>query len=493
MSLQKLADNWLSFSGGLKWRCVAPHYFCEVQNAGNIPVYSDAQTLAAIRQVRNFYMSRVSGLGVLDASGYGIDVLVANSFAESGGKVPSPLNTTDLQKVLDNATGNNIGAKLDGVARYVQNDRRTKALVRFEPGYKNPINTPGKVSLGAQQQLVSTAAWLQGINGAPTDAQVQNLVLKMPTDSKFTATLAATYFNKSYSKHNNQPPLMAACYNAGSLRESNDNPWKLRCTNNHIDRWVKYFNMSRSVAVGTQGTTSAKVSLDSAARQPKPAHLAEQVLPPAAPSNVNTKGKFSVEQIVAALNRKNINVRATDDKNYNLNIVGIRNSNARVNFFDDTLFVFWKFNGQYFTKQYHITTYPGLAYLGEKPANRLGTAILREGYYPGSHQIGFHKVTSPNRYEALVQRGNLTVYRDNNHDNKFDLKPSTLQTGNNFGVNIHHARAGGITVNVGPWSAGCQVFADYTQWMDFHDLFKKAQTNWGSSFSYILINQSDLQ
>jgi|GEM_PF-469069 len=490
MSLQKLADNWMRFGNGLQWRCKPPQYYCEVQNAGNVPVYTDKALTNRIREVRNFYAARIKDMGLMDSYGYGIDILVANSFAESSGTVPSPLNLPDVEKVYAAAMGS-VPMRLDAVAKHVRNTAGTKALAYFEPGYTDPVNTPRRISMGSHHQLISTAGWLQSGKNTTTQDQVANLVKRLPTDSRFSAGLAVTYFNKYHSRHQNQPPLMAACYNAGSLRESGDNAWNLRSTNNHIDRWVKYFNMSRAVANGA-AAAPPRTAIQAVQARVAAATGQSTVLPAIKATNVNTAARYSVEGITSVLNRKGYLIRTDDSKDHNLNLVGIRHNNARVNYFDDILFVFWKYKGQWNTRQYNITTYPGKDYLGEKTVNRLGTAILKEGQYPNSHQVGFHKASSPNRYEALVQRGKLTVYRDNNHDGKFDMRPETLDTGSGFGVNIHRGRAGGVTVNVGPYSAGCQVFASFEQWTEFHSLFKKAEANWGKNFHYTLINAGDL-
>lgn len=492
MSLQKLDNSWMRFGvGGIRWRCIAPRYFCEVLNEGNVPVYADKALMLRMKEVRSYYAQRMRNLGLVDSFGYGVDALVANVFAESSGVVPSPVDTVDLERDFAAAQGD-IGARLDNIARNLRGNKRTKQLVRMEHGYSNPVSSPNKISMGAHHALVSTAAWLQGTSRA-TPEQIRKLVLRLPSDSTFSAQVAVNYFNRTYSKHLNQPPLMAACYNAGSLRVSTSNSWNLQCTNNHIDRWVMYFNMSRSVVAGT--LVQAKVTpIVGMASSISASTLADQVvIPQSNARNINAGMKVSVERVIAALRRKNYPVFETDDNDYNLNIVGIRDDNARVNYFDDTLFVFWKYRGQWFSREYYITTYPGRDYLGEKMVNRKGTAILKEGHYKGSHKVGFHKQSSPGRYEALVQRGNLSVYRDNNHDGKFDLRSETIDTGAGFGVNIHRARAGGVTVNVGAYSAGCQVFAQYEQWVDFHSLFKKASANWGDTFSYTLINKKDLE
>ncbi len=47
---------------------------------------------------------------------------------------------------------------------------------------------------------------------------------------------------------NFEPPLVAAAYNAGSLRRSDENRWKLRSTGGHIDRFCLFFNDACFVA-----------------------------------------------------------------------------------------------------------------------------------------------------------------------------------------------------------------------------------------------------
>ena len=46
-----------------------------------------------------------------------------------------------------------------------------------------------------------------------------------------------------------------------------------------------------------------------------------------------------------------------------------------------------------------------------------GVAVLKPGQYRGSHKIRLHA----GKYPALGQQRNVTVYRDNNKDGKFDL------------------------------------------------------------------------
>ena len=176
----------------------------------------------------------------------------------------------------------------------------------------------------------------------------------------------------------------------------------------------------------------------------------------------------------------------TDTKPYNLNIIGIRNNNRIPNSFDDYIVVMWKYKGHWNFNKYEATTDPGLYYLNHH-LNPKGTAILKESQYFHSFCLGLHQ----GRYKALVQFMPLTVIRDFNKDNYLDFTSGKEEIGM-FGINIHRAKLNGKAVNVNQWSAGCQVFADSTQFNEFISLCEMAQKYWGKTFSYTLINFNDL-
>ena len=66
--------------------------------------------------------------------------------------------------------------------------------------------------------------------------------------------------------------------------------------------------------------------------------------------------------------------------------------------------------------------------------NSKGVAILKPGQYLKSHKLRLHG----GKYLALGQQNPLTVYRDNNRDDNYDLNESKTDTGL-FGINIHRA------------------------------------------------------
>jgi hypothetical protein len=247
MSLMSLDNGWKQFGNGRKWRCIGPAYRCEVDDEGNTPNYMHiSSTLAKLRRIKSFYLGRVT-LGILDEFGYGADVLTANSFTESLGTVPSPLSTSELRSVYNDAPGMDNGVKLDHVIRYISS--RAKYLERREPGYTNPLAKPDRVSVGSHHVLIATAVGLSAGSGQDSpearETRIADLICRLPAESRLAAEYAVKYFNRAYSKHLNQPPLLAATYNAGSPRPDSTNPWNLRQYGAHIDRWVAYFNTSR--------------------------------------------------------------------------------------------------------------------------------------------------------------------------------------------------------------------------------------------------------
>lgn len=209
----------------------------------------------------------------------------------------------------------------------------------------------------------------------------------------------------------------------------------------------------------------------------------------ATPQEIKTDGPVEiisedVKRICNALNNLNYKVFREDSKNYNLNIVGLRNENAEPNSFDDEIWVFWRFNNKWTLKKYKVTTDPGLSYL-QDPISESGTAILKEGQYHKAYRFGKHR----GKYEALVQSKPVTVIRDFNRDKKLDFSSGREQTGL-FGINIHRSSETGESAFVNNWSAGCQVFGKISEYNEFIGLCKKALGEWGDEFTYTLIRKN---
>ena len=179
------------------------------------------------------------------------------------------------------------------------------------------------------------------------------------------------------------------------------------------------------------------------------------------------------------------------NKGYDVNIVGVRNSNTKgrvTNAFDDCITISYKIEGEWQFHCFPCTTDPGSHWV-ENILNEKGVAILKPNQYRGSHKLRLHQ----GKYLALGQKKELTVYRDNDRDNNYDLNESKTDTGL-FGINIHRAtgRAGGKSTRVDKWSAGCQVIADNDDWHTFLDICQTAREIHGNSFSYTLIESKDI-
>ena len=179
------------------------------------------------------------------------------------------------------------------------------------------------------------------------------------------------------------------------------------------------------------------------------------------------------------------------NKGYDVNIIGIRNSKTKgrvTNAFDDILTISYKIEGEWQYHEFSCTTDPGSHWV-ENLLNKKGVAILKPNQYRGSHKLDLHQ----GKYLALRQKSNVTVYRDNNRDNDYDLDESKTDIGI-FGINIHRAtgRSGGKSIRVDKWSAGCQVVADNDDWHAFLDICQNAREIHGNSFSYTLIESSDI-
>ena len=179
------------------------------------------------------------------------------------------------------------------------------------------------------------------------------------------------------------------------------------------------------------------------------------------------------------------------NKGYDVNIIGVRNSKTKgrvTNAFDDTLTISYKIDGEWQYHEFNCTTDPGSHWV-ENLLNEKGVAILKPNQYRGSHKLDFHQ----GRYLALRQKSEVTVYRDNDRDNNYDLNESKTDTGI-FGINIHRAtgRSGGKSIRVDKWSAGCQVIADNDDWHTFLGICQSAREIHGNSFSYTLIESKDI-
>jgi hypothetical protein len=195
---------------------------------------------------------------------------------------------------------------------------------------------------------------------------------------------------------------------------------------------------------------------------------------------------YKKEQIEAAVKAKGYAwFEDANNKGYDVNIVGVRNSATGTkvtDLFDDMLTVSYKVNGQWVFKQWPATTDPGKKGVMEYH-NAAGVARLVPGQYRKSHTIGLHQ----GKYEALKQYSAVKVYRDANKDMTYDTSKITEGV---YGINIH--KAGADSAIVSNWSEGCQVFKKEADFNEFMKICKEAAKLHGEFFSYTLIESKDL-
>ena len=251
MSLVLLSEGWKQFGEGRRWRCVAPLWYCEVDREKNVPSFMNlAPSVNVVKRVRAYYQSK-SFTALADEHGNIADILTANAMTESYGTVPCPFSREELERVLKGSKQTDQRLALAEVADYIV--ANGKFLIRKEPGYSDPVSTPGKISVGAHHILLSTAIETLNLPAGSEKTKIDSvtrLIIGLASDPVFSAELALGYFHRRYARHQLEPPLMAAIYNAGSLRPNAKSPWNLAQYGEHVDRWVAFYNTSRSIAQG---------------------------------------------------------------------------------------------------------------------------------------------------------------------------------------------------------------------------------------------------
>jgi hypothetical protein len=192
---------------------------------------------------------------------------------------------------------------------------------------------------------------------------------------------------------------------------------------------------------------------------------------------------LSREQVFELMRKNNYAVFENDSKEFNLNVIGIRSKDLKLDEFNDQLLVVWKFEGEWHEKSYPITTLPGSYYLKQRLLNPKGCAILCPGQYRNIYGLRPHN----NKYEAFCQTwGDVKVYRDFNRDNVFDRDLKRAEWGE-FGINLHRAAISGCADKVGSYSAACQVFKCIKDFQEFMEIARKSKANFGNKFTYTLL------
>ena len=177
------------------------------------------------------------------------------------------------------------------------------------------------------------------------------------------------------------------------------------------------------------------------------------------------------------------------NKQLNVNLIGVRRDNPGTNEFDDFFVMIYRDKKlKEVCEVFPVTTDPGEYWL-ENPMNPKGTAVLVPGQYRGTWQLGKHQ----NNYEALVQRKEVKVWRDNNKDKVIDYKSFHTISEGYFGINIHRSNPYDKSYLVNKWSAGCQVFQSVNDFDEFMKICKKSANLYGNSFTYTLLTEQEIR
>ena len=187
--------------------------------------------------------------------------------------------------------------------------------------------------------------------------------------------------------------------------------------------------------------------------------------------------------LVSILNKMaKLNFKVFADRDFDMNVVGIRRLPGTPNKFDDLMCLFWKQNGLWQFRQWRCTTDPGGKYLGTPMNPSVGTAVLKhDDQFPGSHKIGVHGASKSWAHPALVQVGVLRVWHDNDRDNVVDYGLAQTTSNGTSGINLHR--------DLGDFSAGCQVFERRADQEEFMALVKlQDEHGLGDTFTYTLLS-----
>jgi hypothetical protein len=196
--------------------------------------------------------------------------------------------------------------------------------------------------------------------------------------------------------------------------------------------------------------------------------------------------RLTFDAVRALMRRKGFSIF---ERPFELNIVGVRSPNTVPNSFDDYILVLYRDNNRRWVNHaFPATTDPGTFWLNQ-PMMPQGTAILIEGQYRDTYEIGMHR----EKYLAVVQRLKMvSVWRDYDRDAVLDFNNGITYTGW-FGINIHHASSNGTTKTVDKYSGGCQVFANIEDFNSFMAMCEIHRAVYGNVFTYTLIDLRAVQ
>jgi len=169
----------------------------------------------------------------------GVSIAGARPAGSDGSPVTVERIWHDFEALILSAAGR-YGVPAELIVAVIATESAGHAdALREEPGYVSDEVTPGRVSAGLMQTLISTA------REALRDTTIDRGFLVRPAGSIEAGT---AYIAAQFKKTGFDPPPVACAYNAGSVIHdpSAGNRWKMRQyplgTGRHADRFMGFFN-----------------------------------------------------------------------------------------------------------------------------------------------------------------------------------------------------------------------------------------------------------
>ena len=182
------------------------------------------------------------GAGYLDPNRGYHNVFGGRSWAVSGQRVVTHTGTPAGSVAAVRACMSRYGGSIRRWADHYHLSRASiVATAITESNCSNPAGSSDGLSSGPMQVTASTCSALSGLPR-------QTCRVRMHTNPDFSFEVGAKYMGSSYQvgQHRHDPPKIGAAYNAGSVRRSYANSWRMLTTTNHIDRFVAAYNAYRA-------------------------------------------------------------------------------------------------------------------------------------------------------------------------------------------------------------------------------------------------------
>lgn len=194
-----LTEYHTRFEGGKQWRLTSSGI--EVENEGVIRSHGEPKTVLTLWE------------------DFGEDILHASW------EVECPVDLIVAMIPIE-------AARLPGSLSF---DPRSN---RFEPGYISDEETPHRRSPGLMQTLLSTADRMA--KKIDLDREVTTELL---FDPYYSILLGGAYIKHQLDRYGADPVLICGAYNAGSVRHTSSNDWKIvTYSPTRMDRYVQWYN-----------------------------------------------------------------------------------------------------------------------------------------------------------------------------------------------------------------------------------------------------------